>query len=545
MKQINHQHAKQTKKLSIGRIILYIIGAFIGLDIVGIIFIKLTQIPVVGDILTIVFLLAILYGVYVLFKKFKQKVINPIAGNFTSQTQSQTPNRTDFELNKAVQITNPYSGVFICGGAGSGKSKSIIEPIIYDAGRKNFTGVIYDFKFPELARHVETAYQNSPVNRYYVNFSDLNTTNRINPIAPEIMRNASFAREFASSVLQNINPQSISKPDFWSDNSQTLLSAVFWYLREEQPRCCTLPHAISLITQGDTPALIKLLQTNYQCADMVAPIATAIQSGAGNQLAGVVSSLQVSLNKINTPEVYYVTGQGNDFNLNLNDPDAPSILTIGNDPVLATTYGPVIGLMLTAISKQLNQQGRDKSLILIDEFPTIFVPNIETIPATARSNKVATVLACQDITQIVDKYGREKADTVLSNLGNQFYGRTTNPQTAQRVSQLFGKSDKLMQSDNTNYNRTLLGNRRSGSGESFSYQEREIVKVQEVATLETGSFYAILSEGAVRMGKTSIPLNRAFIPSDLPQKRNVTDFDVKEVYHRIKRDIEGLISGVQ
>ncbi len=47
------------------------------------------------------------------------------------------------------------------------------------------------------------------------------------------------------------------------------------------------------------------------------------------------------------------------------------------------------------------------------------------------------------------------------------------------------------------------------------------------------------------MGKTSIPLNRAFIPSDLPQKRNVTDFDVKEVYHRIKRDIEGLISGVQ
>lgn len=33
-------------------------------------------------------------------------------------------------------ILNPYAGIFISGGAGSGKSKSLIEPLIKEAGKK-------------------------------------------------------------------------------------------------------------------------------------------------------------------------------------------------------------------------------------------------------------------------------------------------------------------------------------------------------------------------------------------------------------------------
>src|SRR5690606_3069440 len=121
------------------------------------------------------------------------------------------------------------------------------------------------------------------------------------------------------------------------------------------------PHAISLVLNTNYEALISLLRTNAQTADMVAPIGAALDSGAQNQLAGVISSLQVSLSKINTPEVYYITSSS-DFRLNLNDPENPRILTIGNDPTLSSTYSPIIGLMLTSISKQLNQKGKLKSI---------------------------------------------------------------------------------------------------------------------------------------------------------------------------------------
>ncbi|UWY29366.1 type IV secretory system conjugative DNA transfer family protein [Flavobacterium sp. TR2] len=484
---------------------------------------------------------------FLLYKKVKRKLIrykilSPSKGK-PLKRKSFNPSALELELNGEVEIKNPYAGVFISGGAGSGKSKSTVEPIIYDAGRKNFTGVVYDFKFPELAKYVETAFQNSKVERKYVNFTNMNITNRVNPIHPELMKNDSYAREFAYSILANLNPSMISKPDFWSDNSLSLLASVFWYLRNEHPKYCTLPHAISLILQPDLEALLNLLQRNSKCVDMIATILTAHSQGAQNQLSGVISSLQVALSKINTAEIYFVTSES-DFSLNLNDPDKPIILVVGNDPTLSETYSPVIGLILTSISKQINQQSKEKSLFLIDEFPTVFIPKVEQLPATGRSNKVATILACQDIAQMVDKYGKDRADTILANLGTQFYGRTTNPETAKRVSSLFGKEDKLIESTNRSKSTNMFGlDPKNTSGSSYSYQERDLVKVQDVAQLETGSFYTVLSEGNPRQGKVSIPLNLSFVKTELPQKRVISEEQIENVFDRIKMEAREILSG--
>jgi len=271
---------------------------------------------------------------------------------------------------------------------------------------------------------------------------------------------------------------------------------------------------------------------------MIAPIMTAY---ANNQLAGVISSLQISLSKINTEEVYYLTTKS-DFSLDLNNPNSKGLLVIGNSPILASTYSPIIGLILTSISKQLNQQGKVKSVFMLDEFPTVYVPNGEQLPATARSNKVATILACQDIAQMVDKYGKDKADTILSNLGNQFYGRTTNPQTAQRVSQIFGKADKLMETHNDSYERTLiLGDKRKGSGKSYSYQERDLVRIQDVTTLQTGSFYTVLSEGVHRQGLASIPMNNSFEKTEIQPFNNVSQYEIENAFNQVKEDIKRIL----
>jgi hypothetical protein len=480
---------------------------------------------------------------FLLIKRFTKTTLSTSLFKKKEQISKVLPTESlELQLNGSVNIKNPYSGIFISGGAGSGKSKSLIEPIIYDAGIKNFTGVVYDFKYPELAKYVETAFDSTKIDKRYVNFTDMNFTDRINPIEPGLMRNDSFAREFAFSILANLNPTMISKPDFWSDNSLALLSSVFWYLKINEPQYCTLPHAMSLILQPDLEALLNMLQSNEKCSDMIATILTAHKQGAQNQLSGVISTLQVALSKINTAEIYFVTSES-DFSLNLNDFLNKTILVVGNDPTLSETYSPVIGLILTSISKQLNQQDKAKSIFLIDEFPTVFIPKVEQLPATGRSNKVATILACQDIAQMVDKYGKDKSDTILSNLGNQFYGRTPNPDTAKRVSTLFGKTDKLIQSTNQSTSTEIFGtDRKNTRGSSYSYQERDLVKVQDVAQLNTGSFYTILSEGHIKQGKTTIPLNNTFVKSDLTQKRDVTDEQIENVFTRVKMEAKQILS---
>ncbi len=58
--------------------------------------------------------------------------------------------QTGFEFSTQggiLQLRNIFRGIFICGGPGSGKSKSLIEPIIQQAAAANFTGILYDRKF--------------------------------------------------------------------------------------------------------------------------------------------------------------------------------------------------------------------------------------------------------------------------------------------------------------------------------------------------------------------------------------------------------------
>ena len=453
-----------------------------------------------------------------------------------------------FSINGETQILNPYAGIFISGGAGSGKSKSLIEPLIKEAGKKGYTGIIYDFKFPELAQYVETAYQNSDVARYYFNFEDLTRSNRINPIAPELMTKEAFAREYAYTILVNLNPQMISKPDFWSDNATSLLASTFWYLREKYPSYCTLPHAISMILQPNFEALLRELSSIPKCADMIAPIMTAYEQGADNQLAGVISSLQVSLSKINSDEIYYLMS-ASDFSLELNNSDKKAILTIGNNPQLSSTYAPLIGLILTSVSKQLNRAGKEKSVFMIDEFPTVYIPNVEQLPATARSNKVATILACQDIAQLSDKYGKEKTETILSNLGNQFYGRTPNPATAKRVSEIFGKEEQIVVST-TSTDSNFFGEmwdiymaKKEPAKDSYtsSTRETERVKSQDVANLNTGSFYTILSEGESRQGISQIKMDNKFLKSEIIPFSTADEKEIKQAYRRVSLDVTEVI----
>ena len=510
---------------------------FPALVCIGVLYLmKISPFSVQGIITGVIIYFAIFKGVPILFRLILNSDLKKyVPEKLKNIFPEKKTNPEEFSINGETIIHNPFTGIFISGGAGSGKSKSLIEPLILEAGKKDYTGVIYDFKFPELAQYVETAYQNSEIARYYFNFEDLTRSHKINPIAPDLMTKESFAREFAYTILVNLNPQMISKPDFWTDNATSLLASIFWYLREKYPSYCTLPHAMNMVLQPNYEALLRELSTVPKCAEMIAPIMTAYAQGADNQLAGVLSSLQISLSKINFDEVYYLMSES-DFSLALNDQDKKGILTIGNNPQLSSTYAPLIGLILTSVSKQLNRQGKEKSVFMIDEFPTVYIPNVEQLPATGRSNKVATILACQDIAQLTDKYGREKAETILSNLGNQFYGRSPNPQTAKRVSEIFGKGEQVVISESSKRHELIPEITRT-----TSTRESDIVKTQYVANLDTGSFFTILSEGRSRQGISHIPMNTKFAKTEILAFKSVSERDIKQAYNRVSLDVKEVI----
>ena len=389
-------------------------------------------------------------------------------------------------------LYNISRGLFICGGPGSGKSKSLIEPIIQQAAAANYTGILYDRKFPTLANEVAGSYQGSIVSTYYVNFTDLIRSHRINPVSPNLILNASYAREAALTTIGNLDYKASQKRDIWIQTAEALLTGSIWFLRNNYPQYCTLPHASSLIIETRPKVLVELLSQDEEVRGLVAAVSSSQDSE--KTLASIFTTVQSYLGVLNTPEIFWVMS-GDDVPFDLNNPEKPSFLVVGNDADLSSTYSPLISLIIATATKRMNKPDQLPSIIILDEAPTLFIPNFHELPATARANQVATVYAVQDIAQMEGQLGPQQSEMLLGNLSHQFYGRSTNPKTLQRVTTLFGKQDVTYQSQSIGRS---TGERSSSSSQnvSTSVQQRDRLPMQTIRDLQTGQFAGFIAEGS-------------------------------------------------
>ncbi len=226
--------------------------------------------------------------------------------------------------------------------------------------------------------------------------------------------------------------------------------------------------------------------------------------------------------------------------LNLNDPADPKVLCIGTSPTLCDTFSPVISCLITVALKQMNQQGKHHSFVLLDEGPTLYVPKLDQLPATARSNKVATVYMAQDFSQMKKQYGQNEADAHISNLNNQFFGRVASLSTAEYVSCLFGKEDRLTRSEGHSDNQTKAGtfslDNKAGTGSYGSSRELLtagaycVIHPQELLQLEVGHFLG----NTVETGQASFSARfKTTSYSKEPLPVITTHIDVELNYQRI------------
>ena len=139
----------------------------------------------------------------------------------------------------------------------------------------------------------------------------------------------------------------------------------------------------------------------------------------------------------------------------------------------------------------MNQPDKHPSFVLLDEAPTVFIPNIEVLPNTGRSNKIATVIMCQDLAQLEDGYGREKADVLFASCNSHFYGRVASSKTAEILSKQFGKADKVYITANEGRNTRKFG---KTVGRSETIQERDVIKPSEFLNLQVGEFAGLAVE---------------------------------------------------
>ncbi len=384
-----------------------------------------------------------------------------------------------------INIINPFRGTLVTGGPGAGKSWFIILPLIKQQIEKGYALFIYDFKYDDLSKaaynwlqQFKDNYASAP-SFYSVNFDDLSTSHRCNPLDPHAMLDITDASESARTILMGLNREWIKKQgDFFVESPINYVTAIIWFLRKyENGKYCTLPHVIELM-QAQYDELLPILNTEPEIEVLVNPFITAYQNDAMEQLEGQVASAKIGMARLASPQLYWVLS-GNDFTLDINNPTHPKVVCMGNNPEKQSIYGAVLSLYVSRLIKIVNKKGKQKCGLNFDEFPTIYFNNMDSLIATARSNQVATTLAMQDYSQLRKDYGKEQADVITNICGNIISGQVTGD-TAKSLSERFGK---IMQ------DRESLSTSGNGTSVSRSKHLDAAVPASKIASLSAESLW--------------------------------------------------------
>lgn len=423
------------------------------------------------------------------FDQSKEKINTPYSVNIPFKYYFQDVLRTSW-----VNIVNPFRAILVGGVPGSGKSFASIEEMMRQFTKKGFTGVVYDFKFPTLTtkqyNYCNWYHENYDIEPAFkvVNFDDPEYSHRCNPISADTLETIADAEENTKVLMLNINKTWIEKEgDFFTDSANVFTAMLMWYLKiltdKYDYNVCSFPHLVALSTFESTEVLFLVLKEYNDLKPKMKPFSEALEKGALEQLAGQVASAGVALSKISSPELNYIL-TGDDFSFDLNNPLAPKILCVGNNPDRQITYSAPIGLILTKLSKTLNRQNQLPSMFCIDEFPTIYVRGIDNLIATGRSNKIATVLGFQSFAQIIVNYGKEISDQLVRNCGTRIMGQMMD-EDAELISKNIGKHKVVTTSV------TYSGNDVSKSNNTSL---EDIVPASHISQFSQGTFCGVVAD---------------------------------------------------
>ena len=455
-----------------------------------------------------------------------------------------------------INVVNPFRATIVLGTPGSGKSFAVVNNYIKQQIEKGYSMYIYDFKFSDLStiayNHMmnhQNGYKVKP-QFYVINFDDPRRSHRCNPIHPDFMSDISDAYESAYTIMLNLNKTWVQKQgDFFVESPIILFAAIIWYLRiYKNGKYCTFPHAIELLNRRYED-VFPILTSYPELENYLSPFMDAWQGGAMEQLAGQIASAKIPLSRMISPQLYWVMS-ASEFTLDINNPEEPKILCVGNNPDRQNIYGAALGLYNSRIVKLINKKGQLKSSVIIDEFPTIYFKGLDNLIATARSNKVAVCLGFQDFSQLVRDYGDKEAKVVINTVGNIFSGQVVG-ETAKTLSERFGKVLQKRQSISIN---------RQDVSTSINTQMDSLIPPSKISGLTQGMFVGSVSDNFTERIEQKIFHAEIVVDTDKVKREEshyqpipiINDFKdtngndcmkqaIQDNYNQIKEDVKQIV----
>lgn len=402
--------------------------------------------------------------------------------------------RTSHRPAKLIGAPYPFETevehTLIVGSPGSGKSEAIHD-LIASIRKRGDRGIVYDAELDFIRKGFNAA------NDVILNPFDARSP-RWSPYYDAV--ELPDFEKLAHSLYKS--PK--SGDPYWTDVARQLFTWTAYVLRQKDEHV-RLEDLLKVLF-GPTSALASVL--------IGTPAHKHVKDGPGPRVGSLESVLVEGV----TPLVYLLGGEGR-FSIKewVNDPAVrPGFLFLSAPESHIDSLRPLIGFWSELVVGALlarHDSSRHPTWLVLDEFASLGrIDKLADGPQRLRKYGGAIVLGLQQVSQMQEIYGQERARTIMGQCATKLVLRAQDPETAQFLSEQLGRRLVRRIDESTSYGANSI---RDGVGLTPKEELEPVALAEDILNLPKFQGYIRLSNARPDLAFPIAPVKFAY--GDRPQ----------------------------
>jgi type IV secretory pathway TraG/TraD family ATPase VirD4 len=427
-----------------------------------------------------------------------------------------------------IFIPDGQRGTTVCGAPGSGKTFSVIDPMIRSVIDQGFPICLYDFKFPGGQAEIHAAYARNKgydVRIFAPGFEGSESCNLLDFL--KSADDSETAGQIAKVLNKNfsLNGGKGAEDPFFQLSGDQLIKAVLQLAKlSEYPDLLTCQKILAL---EPTDLIDRVKAANISPWVKVSWDQFLSMRESEKTAASVAAIASLMFTNFVSPDILPSLCGQSTIPLDL---EGKQMIIFGMDQNRRDIIGPILATVLHLIvTRNIAKKRVDPLAVFLDELPTLALPSLVNWLNESRSAGFCGVLGYQNMTQLEQAYGKETARAILSGCNTKFIFNPGEYESAKYFSDYLGDEEVW-------YQQKSRSNSRDGGSNSYSEQDKtkKIFSPEEILKLPAG--HCIFINPAYANNKeASIPLKlKVYIGDSEIKRRAYGESKFHQVMEQIK-----------
>jgi type IV secretory pathway TraG/TraD family ATPase VirD4 len=416
---------------------------------------------------------------------------------------------------KRLYLPDVQRGVAVAGAPGSGKTFSVIDPMLRSAVELGYPIILYDFKYPTQCSRI-AAYAKRlgyRIDIFAPGFPESQVCNPLDFLRDET--DAETARQIAAVLNKNFKLANAGPEDpFFGPAGDQLTEGVFVLAKATKyPDLITCQTILDLdqlghrIEAADLNPWVKKSFGQFLSVKGSEKTAASIQGTANN-----------NFNRFTKPGLIGAFAGKTSLPLDLS---GRQMLIVGLDRERRDVVGPLAATILhMLVNRNVSRKRNDPLVVCLDELPTLYLPSLVNWLNENREDGFCGILGFQNMTQLEKAYGKEVARAIITGCSNKAIFNPGEPESARIFSEILGEEE-------IRYKQKSRSRGKGGGSISISEQERtrKMFEPSQFLKLPQGRCI-LISPGFAnkRRREANIPINKE-IKITKPELKLVEDME--------------------